>query len=371
MTLPPRPRIEVEGEAEPPVPASVPPAVAADNSTGPHPQRRDAPARNPPLASSTPTAALPVSLRPDPSGTEDQPPVQAAVPSGPAGSALDAPVPAPRIELEALPAPRLQPGAPPDLATGTAAPGRAPLVLAGAATLALGVGGLSLGNFVADQFARAAWLGWTTLGVAATGAGLLGAGLWREVRAVLALRHVDGLRADLASHEPTRIMAAAREWAASVPGGPALLPALRTVNDPDAALALLRAGPGQALRAEADRLGRGAALAVVAGVAAVPSPALDVALVAWRGVRLVRQVAQLYGVRPGLLGTLTLLRRTANAATTVGAATLAGNAAAHVVLSHPVLAHLAGEAAGAGIAARRMLVLARAAAAACDPLEQE
>ena len=56
------------------------------------------------------------------------------------------------------------------------------------------------------------------------------------------------------------------------------------------------------------------------------------------------------------------------AATAVGAAEFAGNAAAHAVLSHPLLAHLAGEMAGAGIAARRMVVLARAAAAACDPL---
>ena len=278
------------------------------------------------------------------------------------------PAPAPRIELEDLPATRLQAEPPAEVLADPAPPRRAPLVLAGAVTLAAGVGGLSLLNFVLDQFARAAWLGWATLAVSGVGVGLLGAGVWREVRALRALRHVDGLRADLASHEPLRITSAAMDWAARVPGGPALLPALRAVNDPDAALALLRAGPGQALRAEADRLGRGAAVQMVAGIAAVPSPALDVALVAWRGVRLVRQVAQLYGVRPGLLGTLALLRRTMNAATAVGAAEFAGNAAAHAVLSHPLLAHLAGEMAGAGIAARRMVVLARAAAAACDPL---
>ena len=278
--------------------------------------------------------------------------------------------PAPRIELENLPATRLQAEPPAEVLADPAPSRRAPLILAGAVTLAAGVGGLSLLNFVLDQFARAAWLGWTTLSVSGVGAGLLGAGMWREVRALRALRHVDGLRADLASHEPQRIMSAAMDWAGTVPGGPALLPALRAVNDPDAALALLRAGPGQALRAEADRLGRGAAVQMVAGIAAVPSPALDVALVAWRGVRLVRQVAQLYGVRPGLVGTLALLRRTMTAATTVGAAEFAGNAAAHAVLSHPLLAHLAGEMAGAGIAARRMVVLARAAAAACDPLDK-
>ena len=276
----------------------------------------------------------------------------------------------PRMELEDAQAERLDAEPPLEALADPAPSRRAPLFLAGAATLALGVGGLSLANFVADQFTRAAWLGWTTLGVAAAGVALLGAGAWRDVRAVLALRHVDGLRADLASNEPRRIMSAAVEWAANVPGGPALLPALRAVNDPDAALSLLRAGPGQALRAEADRMGRTAALQMVAGIAAMPSPSLDVLLVAWRGVRLVRQVAQLYGVRPGTLGTLTLLRRTMGAATTVGALEFAGNAAAHAVLSNPLLAHLAGEVAGAGVAARRMVVLARAAAAACDPLER-
>ncbi len=276
--------------------------------------------------------------------------------------------PAPFFRLEEAPAPRLEEAplgvisepAPP---RSTAAP-----ALGGVAVLAAGFTLLAAGNFVADQFIRAAWLGWLSLAVALAGFGLLGAGIWREVRALLALRHVDRLRADLASGEAVRIAAAAQSWAALVPGGPALLPALRTINDPDAVLALLRAGPGRNLRDSAAALGRTAAVQVVAGIAAMPSPALDVMLVAWRGVRLIRQVAALYGVRPGAFGTLALFRRTALAATLVGAAEIAGNTAAHALLSSPLLAHALGEAAGAGIAARRMLVLARTAAAACDPL---
>ena len=68
------------------------------------------------------------------------------------------------------------------------------------------------------------------------------------------------------------------------------------------------------------------------------------------------------------MGTVALLLRTALSATMVGATELAANAAAHAVLSHPLLAHVAGEMAGAGVAARRMTMLARAAAAACDPV---
>ena len=274
--------------------------------------------------------------------------------------------PEPFFELEQRASARLEPepiALLPDPAPRLGTPA---LALAGASVLAVGFAGLGAANFVADQFTRAAWLGWLTLSVAVAGFGLLGAGLWRELRALFALRHVDHLRLDLRSGEAGRIAGAARDWAREA--DPSLLPALRAVNDPDAALALLRAGPGQRLREAADTLGRTAAVQVVAGIAAMPSPALDVAFVAWRGVRLVRQVAALYGVRPGLLGTLSLLRRTALSATLVGAAEFAGNTAAHALLSSPLLARALGEVAGAGVAARRMLVLARATAAACDPV---
>jgi putative membrane protein len=266
-------------------------------------------------------------------------------------------------------APRLR-EAPPSVVLQDPAPprGTGVLVLLGLAVLGLGFAALGTGNFVADQFSRAPWLGWLTAAIAVGGFLLVGAGIWRELRALFALDRVDRLRADLASGDAVRVMAGARAWAARVPGGDALLPALHTVNDPDAALALLRAGPGRALRDAADSIGRTAAVQTVAGIAAMPSPSLDILLVGWRGVRLVRQVATVYGVRPGLLGTLSLLRRTALSATMVGAVDLAGNTLAHGLLSSPLLAKLAGEAATAGVAARRMLVLGRAAAAACDPV---
>lgn len=275
----------------------------------------------------------------------------------------------PRIEFEAEVAPRLVEDAAPAVLEGAAAGWEtASLMLVGAVVLAVGFAALGAVNFVADQFARSAWLGWVSAGIGAAGFGLLGAGVWRELRGLWALGHVDALRADLRSGDAGRVMRAAGDWAGRVRGGAALGPALRGVNDPDAALALLRAGPGRALQRDAEALGRVAAVQVVAGIAAVPSPALDVVLVGWRGVRLVRQVAALYGVRPGLLGTVSLLRRTALSATLVGAAELAGNTVAHGLLSSPLLARVVGEAAGAGVAARRMVVLGRAAAAACDPL---
>ena len=244
--------------------------------------------------------------------------------------------------------------------------GTVTLTLAGAAVLAAGLSILWTAGFAQDQFARAAWLGWATVGVAVGGFGLLGAAVAREVRGLLRLDRVDRLRADLASGDGRRIATAARSWVSST-GQTAILPAIDRINDPDAILALLEAGPVREARRDADALGRVAARQMVAALAALPAPGLAVGLVAWRGLRLIRDVAAVYGVRPGLFGTVALLRRTVMSASLVGAAEIATNAAAHAILSNPLLAHALGDVAGAGVAARRMLVLARATATACDP----
>jgi len=281
---------------------------------------------------------------------------------------LPRPLPAPRIEREALPSPRLEPSALvalPDPSPGT---GTLTLIITGAGVLILGLAGLETANFVVDQFARSLALGWTTLAVATAGFGLIAAGIGRELRGLLSLRSVDRLRADLSSNDPDRIRRAARAWIADLPDRATLLPAINAANDPDAILALLRAGPVATLRAQADLLGRTAALQTFAATAAIPSAGLDGLLVAWRGTRLIRQIAEANGLHPGLLGTLKLLRRTLTAATTVAATDLAANTISQALLSNPLLAHLAGDVAAATLAARRMTLLARASAAACSPV---
>jgi putative membrane protein len=279
--------------------------------------------------------------------------------------------PLPRIEAEAFPAPRLEAEMPlPALRAGVPAAERGTLrlALAGAGVLILGFALLGSANFVAAQFDRSAALGWLTLGVAVLGFGLIGAGIWRELRGLFALRSIDRLRAAIAGRDIVALKSALRPWLVATPDGSALQGAIDAMQDRDAILALLREGPVASLRASADALGRTAAIQVVAAIAAVPSPALDGLLAAWRGVRLVRQVAELHGMRPGIAATMALVRRTALSAAGVAAADIAANTAAHAFLSNPVLRHAVGDAAGAGVAARRMIVLARAASDACSPL---
>lgn len=274
---------------------------------------------------------------------------------------------APRIEVENAMAGRLEPEQLPMVMPAKANDrGTLELVAWGLGVLVVGLSGLSIGNFVADQFARAVWLGWTTLGVAATAACLIGAAAWREMAFLHRLDGVDRLRGELA--DPMRAKQAAKAWILGIPQAASIQAALDATDSPEAIMALLRAGPARILEAEAQALGRTAALQMLAVTAAIPAPALDGLIVTLRGVRLVRQVASLYGFRPGTLGTIALLRRTLLSGVYVTGANIAVDTMVKAAISNPHLQTLAGDVAGAGVAARRMVVLARATAAACSPV---
>jgi putative membrane protein len=277
--------------------------------------------------------------------------------------------PEPFLLLEANEAPRLE--AAPPLLPATAlvrrrsSPALAGAVLLGASLLVLW--GAWLVSTLFDHWNVLGWIGFAGLVVAVA---LIGLGISRELRGLWALRRVDHLRAELVSGELKRVRHAAQRWVQALPEHTGILPALAGMDTSDAILALLRSGPGRDLQEATDVLGRNAALQSVAIVAATPSPALDMLTVGWCGVRLIRQIAALHGMRPGVLGTLALLQKTALAATSVAVTEIAVNAVTHAMVSHPILRHLAGDVAGAGVAARRMIVLARAAAAACSPLRR-
>lgn len=237
--------------------------------------------------------------------------------------------------------------------------------LAGATVLGLGLAALDAANFTADQFARGALQGWLTLGVVLAGFGLIASAGWAEARGLLSVRAVDRAREGFACGDLAVVRAEAVRWAGGIAEAAPLLPALRDARSVDEIRALLEAGPLAALEARATALGRTAAVQAFSVTAISPSPALDALVFAWRGVRLVRQVAVLHGLRPGLAGTVTLLRRTLADAATVAATDIAVDAAARALLSNKLLEQFAGEAAAGAVAARRMLRLSRVAAEAC------
>ena len=239
------------------------------------------------------------------------------------------------------------------------------LAAAGLSVLLVGLSALDVANFVADQFARGTWLGVLTLAVALTGYGLIAWGFLRELRGLMSLGAVDRARAAFARGDYVEARTEALAWAARTPAAAATAPALRGANDLDSLTALLEAGPLAELDRAAAAAGRTAAAQAFAATAVVPSPALDALFFAWRGFRLVREVAAIHGLRPGLAGTFSLLRRAVFEAGAVAAADVAIDAATRAVLTNPLLEKVAGEAGKGAVAARRMLLLARAAARAC------
>lgn len=247
---------------------------------------------------------------------------------------------------------------------GWSSPG---LVGAGAALLVLGFSLLEAGNFIVAQFARAAWLGWVTLAVAAGGFGLVFAAIWREARGYLALRTVDRARAAAARGDAAALRAELDAWQARLPPGRARL-AEPPGTPIEAVVALVEARTLAPIAQDAAALGRAAAVQAFAVTAVSPSPAADALIFVWRGLRLVRQVAALHGFRPGIAGTLALLRRVAVDAATVAATDVAVDAAVRGLLSSKLVEHVAGETAAGAVAARRMILLARAADEACRVL---
>ena len=76
-------------------------------------------------------------------------------------------------------------------------------------------------------------------------------------------------------------------------------------------------------------------------VAVCPHPALDGLIAGARGLLVIRRVAALYGLRPGLTVTLALLRRVAWTATgTTGLSLVSQGLADHVLTGLPVVKHV-------------------------------
>ncbi|WP_137178596.1 DUF697 domain-containing protein [Roseomonas sp. AR75] len=239
------------------------------------------------------------------------------------------------------------------------------LAAAGLGVLLVGLSALDVANFVSDQFARADWLGWITLAVALLGYGLIAWAFLRELRGLWSLEVVDKARAAFARGDYVTARAATLAWAARTPAAAPVAEALRGANDIDSLRALLEAGPLADLDRASAAAGRAAAVQAAGAIVVMPTPALDAVFFVWRGFRLVRDVAAIHGLRPGIAGTVGLLRRALFEAGAVAAADVAIDAATQFVASHPLVKTAIGESGKGAVAARRMIMLARAAARAC------
>ena len=107
------------------------------------------------------------------------------------------------------------------------------------------------------------------------------------------------------------------------------------------------------MRKATHRAGRRAALEGGALIAITPSPALEGAIAALRGAALLRQVASIYGIRPGLMVTCALFRRVVWTAASVSGLELLFQPLAdgNLYYNMPFLKHLLAAIPGAGVGA--------------------
>lgn len=187
--------------------------------------------------------------------------------------------------------------------------------IGGLASLAIGLG---IERLVSDLFASAPWLGWTALALAGIAAIAFLAIVSRELRGVWRERRLERLRSSardaLAARDHTAAKALASELAALYADrilrtpGPRVADADDAIMDADDRLALAERTLLAPLDDEAKRSIARAAKQVSVVTALSPRAVVDVAFVVFAAARLLRQIARIYGGRPGFFGGLRLAR---------------------------------------------------------------
>ena len=273
------------------------------------------------------------------------------------------------LGLPAIPDPGL---APP---TARRFPSPFAVAMIGLGVLVAGVVGIDLAQFVDGAFAHGTGAG--VLAAMAVAAGAGGALYWltAELRGLVRLRSAERLRRLIPSALAGELKQEIDTAVAILVHDPLLGGAVGTYR---AAVAPHHTGQealelfSRFVLAPADQLAQAAIRRAAAQAFAInaisPTALLDTLLFAARAMRLIREIAEIYGQRPGLAGTVHLLRRLARGAGLVGAVDVVGGVIVQQ-LGGAVLERLSASAAESAYAAQKMARLGLVAMAACRPVE--
>ncbi|MCW8084198.1 DUF697 domain-containing protein [Sabulicella glaciei] len=244
--------------------------------------------------------------------------------------------------------------------------------------LAIGLSGLLLVWLVDWLWALSAQIpvlgavGWAAFAVFVLGAGGLA---WREWRALQLLDGAEALRRRIAAaataEAATHLLAPlGRDLLSRGVAAPRLLegwnraiPGARTAPE---VVRAFEAGPLSAADARAEAAVRRAAVTAGGFVALSGNPVADMIGFALRTIMLMREVMVIYGLRPGRVAELRLLRRLLVEGAVVGAADLAGDAVASA--AGQVTGMVAGSAAQGALAAYRVARIGTLVMAGCRPV---
>lgn len=275
-----------------------------------------------------------------------------------------------RLDLALAPEP--QPAPPPAARRRFASPFA--VAAGGIGLFALGVAGIDLFEFIDGAFARGPALGAVAAVAVAAGAG--GAVYWliSELRGLVRLRSAEDLRRLIPQAQAGELKHELDLAAVILARDPLLagpVARYRAAIEP-------HHGGGDALElfarfalAPADRLAeraiRRAAAQAFAINAVSPTVLTDTLFFAVRALRLVREVAEIYGQRPGLVGVVHLLRRLVGGAGLVGAVDIAGGVLVQQ-LGGAIIERISANAAESAYAGQKMARLGLVAMALCRPV---
>jgi putative membrane protein len=250
--------------------------------------------------------------------------------------------------------------------------------LAGLASIWAGV---AVTRLVEDLFARSQILGWIGAGLAGLAALAALAIVVREIWGLVRLGRIEHIQADAAralNHDDAE---AARRTLASLGslyaaradaawGLKALAEHSSAVMDPKDRIRLADRDLISAFDEEVHRIIARAARRVTLLTAITPAAALDILFVAAQNLRMLREIATLYGGRPSTLSTLKLARMVVSHLAVAGGLALSDSLIQHVVGKGIVgrLSARFGEGAVNGILTARIGLAARDV---CRPIPQE
>jgi len=241
--------------------------------------------------------------------------------------------------------------------------------------------GLTATQMIEDFFTRSPILGWVALGVAGLAALAALAIIIREIWGLARLRRIEHIQRDAAHAINTDDKAAATRAIADLTslyhgrpdaqwGLKSLAEHTHDILDPRDRVKLADRYLVAPRDEEAHRIIARAARRVTLLTTVTPAAALDILFVAAQNLRMLRELATLYGGRPSTLSTLRLARMVVSHLAVTGGLALSDNILQHVV-GRGVLGRLSarfGEGAVNGILTSR---IGLAACDVCRPIPQE